>query len=126
MQQHFLPFLMDGERSHEDRWLALLLISDLIEHAPSSGRHVAPLFPKFLEYATSDNKELVQVCCYCLGIVAEKHGQVRSPLVSASCPFRCAVLVTEPCYRSACAVHARVGCDERNTYFIRTYREWEN
>lgn len=75
-QKYFIDMLMKPGRSAEDRWLALLLISDMVEHAPASGKYLSSLLPKFMEFCASDNKDLVNVCCYSLGVVAEKHPQV--------------------------------------------------
>jgi hypothetical protein len=120
VQQHFIKMLMEPEQSSEDRWLALLLIADMIEHAPSSGKHLLRLMPKFLEYSTSDSKELVQVCCYCLGIVAEKHPQVRNPSVLRSVSSACVLICPNICmYASLPAVRRSVMCSPRHCAGVR-------
>jgi hypothetical protein len=83
VQQHLSVLLFEPGRSPEDRWTALMLVSDMIEHAPSSGKHLPSLMPKFLECALVDNKDLCNVSCYCLGVVAQKHPAVRPSLESA-------------------------------------------
>ena len=88
-QKTFINMLMQPERSDEDRWYAMLLISDMVEHAPASSKYIPQLLPKFLEFATSNKPELSLVCCYSLGVVAEKHPQARPcPLHTAVQPLR--------------------------------------
>lgn len=89
LQQHFSAKLMDARSSHEDRWAALMLVSDMVEHCPSSGKYLPSLMPKFIECARVDSKDVVNVACYCLGVVAEKHPAVRLHAMLAASLVRC-------------------------------------
>jgi hypothetical protein len=76
MQQYLNPLLVDPARRPEERWVPLLVVSDCIEFAPSSAKHLPSILPQLAANAQSDRPELVQVCVYTLGVVAEKHPSV--------------------------------------------------
>jgi hypothetical protein len=77
VKHHLSALLFEPGRSAEDRWTTLMLVSDMIEHAPSSGSYLPTLMPKFLECALVEHKDLCNVAVYCLGVVAQKHPAVR-------------------------------------------------
>lgn len=77
MQEYLNPLLLDPARRPEERWVPLLVVSDCIEHAPASAKHLPALLPQLATNAQSERPELVQVCVYTLGVVAEKHPSVR-------------------------------------------------
>jgi Importin repeat 6 len=86
MQEYLNPLLLDPSRRPEDRWVPLLVVSDCIEYAPSSSKHLAAVLPQLVANAQSRKPELVQVCVYTLGVVAEKHPSVRP---HATLPLHC-------------------------------------
>jgi importin-5 len=77
MQQHFNPLLTEPGRSSDDRWVALMIISDCIEFAPASAKYLPSVVPQLLHFATSSSHELVNVCVYTMGVIAEKYPAVR-------------------------------------------------
>eukprot|EP00892_Ulva_mutabilis_P010752 jgi/Ulvmu1/8049/UM004_0286.1 len=72
----FNPLLAAASRGHEDRWVALLAISDCLEYAPASAKHLPALLPELVKHAQSDSHDVANVCIYTLGVIAEKYPSV--------------------------------------------------
>lgn len=76
VQKFFNPLLAQAARGHEDRWVALLVISDCLEYAPGSQKHLPALLPELVKHAQSDSHDVANVCIYTLGVIAEKYPTV--------------------------------------------------
>ena len=84
VQKYFNPLLAQAARGHEDRWVALLVISDCLEYAPGSQKHLPALLPELVKHAQSDSHDVANVCIYTLGVIAEKYPAVRPPPARAA------------------------------------------
>jgi hypothetical protein len=100
MQVYLNPLLVDPARRPEERWVPLLVVSDCIEHAPASVKHLPSILPQLVTNAQSDRPELVQVCVYTLGVVAEKHPSVC--ISSCACPAALLLLQHLTCVLCLC------------------------
>lgn len=94
VQQYFNPLLAQPSRGHEDRWVALLVISDCLEYAPASVKHLPALLPELVKHAQSESHDVANVCIYTLGVIAEKFPAVCCPAavpllppIGAACPL---------------------------------------
>lgn len=92
VQKFFNPLLAQASRGHEDRWVALLVISDCLEYAPSSSKHLPALLPELVKHAQSDSHDVANVCIYTLGVIAEKYPAVCCP--SCGCCALCVCVTT--------------------------------
>lgn len=86
IKTHFNAMLTEAGRGPEERWAALMLLTDVIEFAPSSVRYLPSLLPKLLEFSASEHVESCNTAIYTLGVIAEVHPAVRISLLPWGSP----------------------------------------
>ena len=91
LSTYFSGMLTEPNRPPDEQCVALMLITDVIEYAPSSVKYLPQILPRLLDFAASSDTRCCNAAVYGLGVIAEVHPEVCTSL---SCFSRCFANVT--------------------------------